>query len=239
MSRSLLLCFLLLCSLDCCELSFAQSVQPDTPILDLTIATFKADGSMLDVLRTLKRADPNRMVIGFEMAASGTDPMIHIALESGTVSEILAQAVALDPRYEYREISKTTVNIFPKAPFRDPKAILDIVAPTLAIDRQTSVENLIRGIPSESPAFRDGLLKAGVPVSAPGGAGSCFKGNFDPIVKLQLSNVTLRDALNALLSESVKFSKASGTDPVGWVFNPHGLVDRVSLDQPPMFNILE
>jgi hypothetical protein len=149
--------------------------------------------------------------IGVEAASKGKWRAVRIDLREATLREVLDAVAAQDPRYEWRE-EGGVVNFTPTADRDELSAdVLGTTVSHLSIEQGTSRASIKDKI-LELPAVKAKLEKAGVSAGFTGLLGRDYD-KIGPGFTLQVSNVTVREVLNQIISTS---------EAKCWIVNRYG-----------------
>jgi hypothetical protein len=206
----------------------AFDIQPHQNILDVRINSFTASGvDMEESLRLLRRAEPSKILIGFERLPrreGEEERNISVDLNQTTVGSVLNILCKLDPRYTYETVSQNLINVFPQGSKNDVTNILNIRVKEFNIHDKQSPENIIRCIANFAPELRSYLnhasdeytVRTGIQIAS---VGAETRGNMDPQISFELQNATVREILNSIVLYSVKLSREhTYISPVSWKY---------------------
>jgi len=206
-------------------------------VLELKVSHYKVDRvDMEAALRALRATDPIHILFGFERVAvvpEENQARISLDLNDTTVEAVLDGLCRQDARYSYAVIEKQLIHVFPRSGLAqsDPAGLLSIRNDSFSINENVSPSNIIDRISVLAPGLSSFLAQKRASVVAnqkgelPGSPGALMHGNMDPLVRLQLRNVTVFDILNEVVLYSAKMNRETPADwtgnkpiPTSWIY---------------------
>jgi hypothetical protein len=187
------------------------------------------DAEMEEALRSLRRQDVSRILIGFERVPRRQGERGHrisLALRDAGAVRIVQRLCEADPRYEYEVIEGSMIEVRPRAANSDPRDLLNLEISDYGVDRRVLPQDLIEQIGWQAPELRELLAhkqeeRARKTGRRPGVAGSILSGNVPPpTFILRVRHATVREVLNAIALHSLEmFREGKLAGPTGWEYD--------------------
>ncbi|MFN7993396.1 MAG: hypothetical protein U0Q18_07330 [Bryobacteraceae bacterium] len=187
-------------------------------VTDLPLEGFSKSGSTAELVKDLARAIALRGLIGFENVGD-TGPSISIRASDITSGAILQEISSQDHRYRLLDTGHSTiVNLVAVDASTPGHGILELRLSRVDVDLEDWPENVISSLPYFAPDLLQYLnlvfIREGGVEDQGGSPGAGMRINLTPPhFRLHLTNVTVREALNAIAAQSFDLYRANGHDP--------------------------
>lgn len=202
----------------------AQTPTLAVPVKSLSVAK----ASMAEALTQIRNRNVEHVVIGFESIPhreGESGGPISLTLDDTTLGEAVRLLCQADPRYEYKVIESSMIDVGPKYATSNTEDLLNMKIRHYHISARIGAAEAIQHIAQDAPELREFLYRkarewAEKTGTLTGSPGSNISGNMPPpFFTVDLDEVTVRQILNAISLKSIEmFKQGKNYAPVGWKY---------------------
>jgi hypothetical protein len=132
-----------------------QVPRQDDSVLSARVASFQVNNAnMEEALHSLRQANLNRILIGFEKVAHRPGEKgkeISLSMANATVAEILEALCQRDPDYAYESVEDALIHVYPKNGQSDPPGLLEIKVKSFSVKGKMTPAAVIARIGELAP----------------------------------------------------------------------------------------
>lgn len=145
----------------------------------------------------------------------GEEPLISATIPAGSsLSDALRIIVQSAPEYTFKAVAPHLINVYPQSAIGNPDDVLNLHITHLVIS-SVSPSNFLSNPPRFIPELNAALNRE-KPRGCAIGPGLSDR---EPGIRLEFSDVTVRDALNIVSEQSIAYAERNEGPAFGWVYS--------------------